>query len=139
MFWKKKIKDPKKGTLTKIEQEVFDQVVAALPEKQAKLVKEQLSYLELMRRIEYNKDVVTELYPVHFDKMPKTALFERTEEFRLAHVTFRMAEVKYVSEIHAVLGRIFDIKIRPKPPKKLEADIELLQVKLNEELEKNIN
>ncbi len=137
MFWKKRIKDPQKGELTYLEKSVFEYLISQLPEHQSLLVKEQLKYLTLIKRIEYKNDLVTEMYPEQYGIIPKKQLFGRTEEFRLAYVKYKMGGVKYTSEIHMAMGQVFDIKIRPKPDKKEVATVEFLEAKIDSELDKN--
>ncbi|MCV6630024.1 MAG: hypothetical protein OIF50_09210 [Flavobacteriaceae bacterium] len=138
MFWKKKIKDPRKRELTYLEKAVFEYLISQLPERQSLLVKEQLKYLTLIKRVEYKNDIVTELYPDQFGIIPKEILFSRTEEFRLAYVKYKIGEVKYTSEIHMAMGQVFDIKIRPKPDKKEIVAVEFLEIKIDSELDLNI-
>ncbi|NQY07693.1 MAG: hypothetical protein HRT68_16230 [Flavobacteriaceae bacterium] len=137
MFWKKKIKDPQKGELTYLEKSVFEYLISQLPERQSLLVKEQLKYLTLIKRIEYKNDIVTEMYPEQYGIIPKEKLFGRTEEFRLAYVKYKIGGVKYTSEIHMAMGQVFDIKIRPKPDKKEIAAVEFLEAKIDSELDIN--
>ncbi|GAA0891750.1 hypothetical protein GCM10009122_14290 [Fulvivirga kasyanovii] len=138
MFWRKKIEDPKKGDLTKLERSIFDYLISKLPEPQSWLIKEQLKYLTLIKRVEYQNDVVTEMYPEQYGIIPQELLFGRTEEFRLAYIKYRIGEVKYTSEIHMVMGQVFDVKIRPKPPKEDVLRVNFLEAKIDDELERNI-
>ena len=137
MFWRKKIKKPKKDDLTSLEKSILDYLISKLSKPQSVLLAEQLKYLNFIVRIEYNNDVVTELYPEKYGLIPKELSFGRTEEFRLAYVKYRIGDVKYTSEIHMVMGQVFDLKIRPKPVKVDELSIKFLEAKIENELEKN--
>lgn len=138
MIWKK-IKEPKKGELTILEKAIIDCLVEKLPPKYCTSLVKQLDYLKLQKRIDYNKDCVTELYPEQFGIIPKEVLFERNEEFRLAVIKFELNDIKYTCEIHMALGQLFDLKIRPRPIKiKGELNIVVLNMKIEENLSENI-
>ncbi len=137
MFFRRKIKTPKKGVLTKLEKSILNYLILKLPEDKSRILIEQLKFLVLIRRIKYKNDIVTELFPEKYGKIPKICLFNRKEEFRLAHIKFKSENVSYISEIHMVSGRIFDMKIRPKPSKSIK-NITFLDIKIDEELDKDI-
>lgn len=137
MFWKNKIKEPKKGRLTELECEIFNCVMTVLPDKYSFLLQEQVKYLTLLKRLEYKNDVITELYPEKYGIIPKEILLTRTEEFRLANIKFSLSNIIYMSEIHMVMGQIFDIKITPKPLNSITSNLEILKISIDENLEKN--
>lgn len=136
MFWKKGI--PKKGKLTFLEKSILDFLISHLPEQQALSVRGQLTYLTLIKRIEYKNDIVTEVYPEQYGIIPQELLFGRTEEFRLAYVKFMQSGVNYKSEVHMVMGQVFDISIRPKPAKKELDAVDFTEFIIDPELGKNI-
>ncbi|WP_128755383.1 hypothetical protein [Aquimarina sediminis] len=138
---KKKVGQPKKGSLNKIEEKILDYLCDNLDEKNSKKIIEQLEYLVKILRLDYTNDTITELYPENLNELPSEILFERREEFRLAHLKFMINEEVYISKIRASLGILFDIKIRPIPPKKVDfsSKFELIQIKLEPNLDTNIH
>lgn len=138
MFWKRKVPKIIKGDLTTLEKKVVEILCGQKKSLSIDKISKQFEYLPLKRRIEYKHDSITELYPEKFDSIPNDLLLGRTEEFLLAEIKFDLNGDSYVCEMHAVLGAVFDIKIRPKPPKKIHAKIELIDININDELNKNI-
>lgn len=132
------MKAPQKGNLTYLEKSIIDFLISHLPERQALLLREQLTYLTLIRRIEYKNDIVTEVYPEQYGIIPQEHLLGRTEEFQLGHVKFKQSGVSYKSEVHMVMGQVFDISVRPKPGKKELNVVEFTDFEIDPELEKNI-
>jgi hypothetical protein len=138
MIWNRKIQKPEMGNLTLIEKEVFSFLIEHLPGNYGEQIINQLKYLKLIKRIEYNNDVVTELYPEKFGLIPGEILFDRKDEFRLAIIKFKINKETYLSEIYMVLGQLFDIKVKPKPLKyKGEINLELIDIKIEKILDKN--
>ncbi|GEM_PF-3595884 len=119
MIWGKKIREPKLDDLSILENNIIDCLIANLPDVKAWKIKQQLSYLKLIKRIEYKNTKATELYPRKFGTIPEEVLFQRKDEVKLARISFSIGSEKYISEIHMVLGQLFDLTIKPLPRKNI--------------------
>lgn len=137
IFFKRRIRSPKKDKLTKLEKSILDNLISSLPENESKKLNDQIKRLVLIRRIKYKNDTVTEFFPEEYGSIPKEFLFNRTEEFRLASIKFYSNGQKHTCEIFMVSGRIFDLKIKPIPSKKAET-VTFENIKLEKELNKNL-
>lgn len=135
MFWKKKIPDAKKTPRTKLEDFILACLIESLSKDDGYKLKSQLSFLPLIKRIQYPKDVATEFYPEKFDAIPTEILFDKKEEFCIADISFQIIKSKYKCQVFFVLGALFEIRIKPSPPINDEMDvteIENVQCRVNE-------
>ena len=138
MFWKKKIQNPKRDTLSFLENSILQYLISELAQPYSLLVEKQLKYLVFINRIDYKNFKTTELYPEKYGCIPDCILFKRTEEFKLARIKFEMDGKVFNCEIHTALGQIFDIKIYPKPINIDKPMIEFKKIIIEPQLENNI-
>lgn len=137
MIWKRKLTNARKSQLAYLEEEILNLLIKELPEIYGSRIFQQLQYLKLIKRIEYDNDVITELYPTKFGEIPDSSLFERKEEFHLATILYKVKDIKYTCKIHMVLGQLFDMKIKPKPLS-ISDNIDFIDIKLERNLSNNV-
>lgn len=138
MFWRKNLFTSNGGKLKNLEKIIIEQIALELPNELGNKVRFQVSHLKQICRYKVNRTNTTEFYPEKFKHMPDDILFRRNQEFRLAHLKFRIGEIIYSSSVRTYNGRLFSLTITPPPPSKIKGEVCFLKVDVEQELENDI-
>lgn len=123
-----------RGNLKSLEKRLFKELENRLGSPAGQLIPKQLVYLKRGVRLYFQKSYTLELYEAKKNPLPNDILFERKDEFKLATLSFTVAETKYKAEFTTYSGRIWGITVRPNPKRLLISSIkEFDKFKLNNE------
>jgi hypothetical protein len=102
-------------SLKPLEKRLFEQLARQLSGPVGEIVSKQMTVLQRGERLRFSKSYLLHIVAEKKNALPDDLLFTRRDEFKLATIWFTVAETKYKAEFTAYAGRIWDLKIWPKP------------------------
>lgn len=136
MFWKKKDLRPKPDHLRQLEISVLNILANSLREDYKVKLLAQISYVKLISRIKYSKDLTVEFYPLKLAELPQSIFFDRKDEFKICTLKIGLLEHEFSVKFYMVLGWLTEMRIAPiVDPRKLkfnESDLKVISIDLDD-------
>ena len=102
-------------SLKPLEKRLFEQLARQLPKPVGEIVSKQMTVLQRGERLRFPKSYLLHIVAEKENALPDDLLFARHDEFKLATLWFTVSEMKFKAEFTAYSGRIWELRIWPKP------------------------